>query len=154
MSPECPPLALLFAHWGRYRNPSLWPELMKVSPDVLVYHIVKSHPAGLSLSALMVAYKTSVGSKANLDMLNLKAYLRCFPFHFRFTRVGTIDYIHDALAPVAPMSDKEYMRMYGLDTLLAQAIRQARFCCASDPVLFVVHYLLQARQILGAQRAN
>lgn len=146
-----PSLAAMLAEWGQFRHPSAWPYHCKLAPDALVYHIVKSHPSGLSLSGLMVVFKASVGCKANLDMLNLKAYLQCFPHHFRFMRVGQIDYIHDALATLEPMSDKEYMRLYGLDKVFAQGIRQARLRRVPDPAFFVAQHLLQASPTAAAQ---
>ena len=78
--------------WGQHRTTADWPpELLAFGPLPALHDaLITSHTYSLTLPQLVTALKERAGSynqgKA-IDMLNLKAYVRCFPlYHLRSGR--------------------------------------------------------------------
>ena len=84
-----------FCRWGEHRTVADWPaELIAYGPLPAVHDALKgSRTRSLTLPQLVTAIKERTGGCAGgkaLDMLNLKAYVRCFPdkFHLRSGRTA------------------------------------------------------------------
>ena len=84
-----------FCRWGEHRTIGDWPaELRAYGPLPAIHDALRaSRTRSLTLPQLVTAIKERTGGCAGgkaLDMLNLKAYIRCFPetFHMRSGRTA------------------------------------------------------------------
>ena len=119
----------LCAQWGRYRHPSMWPPTLTVSPNPIIHQIISSN-AGISLSSLLIEWKKCMSptmADKNIDMLNFKAYIRCFPMYLMLRR-GRVDFVYfkSTIPPRHTLTNEQvvmYMRSSGLDCLLFAATR-------------------------------
>ena len=134
----------LLLTWRQYREPRMWPASLTVTLHPVVRHILE-RVTDVSLSALLIEWKRLDPdmARASIDILNLKAYLRCFKAVCQLRRHNRVDYARLLMCPnVRPaITDHHvaaYVRMHGIDAVFFGAMREALALGVKSPVLFTV----------------
>ena len=132
--------------WGSFRMRTSWPsQLVQTILPVISTRIGTN--CHVSLSEIMTTIKQSYPSAGDIDMLNLKSYMECFPYITHYydvkfkKRVDVYIILSDSPGIRHPTFLKT--REYVLRRICDDAVNKARQCCdsESESLVFMINYL-------------